>query len=95
MSTLAEIEVAADALSLEEKERLLRFLAIQLRRERTPLKPQTPSKEEMMTGFAGDETETTRGTHSVLDIPPVSVGRILRPLSSDDDLLDEMLEGRA
>ena len=32
--------------------------------------------------------------HSVLDILPVSVGHILRPLSSDDDLLGEMLEGR-
>lgn len=29
---------------------------------------------------------------SVLDIPSVSVGRILVPLSSDDDLLGEMLE---
>jgi hypothetical protein len=33
--------------------------------------------------------------HSILDIPPVSVGAVLRPLSSDDDLLDEMLDGRA
>jgi hypothetical protein len=33
-------------------------------------------------------------THSVLDIPTVSVGRILRPLSPEDDLLGEMLEGR-
>jgi hypothetical protein len=33
--------------------------------------------------------------HSIMDIPPVSVGAVLRPLSSDDDLLDEMLEGRA
>ena len=33
--------------------------------------------------------------HSILDIPPVSVGGVLRPLTSDDDLLDEMLEGRA
>ena len=32
--------------------------------------------------------------HSVLDIAPVNVGRILRPLSSADDLLGEMLEGR-
>jgi hypothetical protein len=32
--------------------------------------------------------------HSVLDIPSVSVGHILRPLSSGDDLLGEMLEGR-
>jgi hypothetical protein len=33
--------------------------------------------------------------HSILDIPPVSVGAVLRPLTSDDDLLGEMLEGRA
>lgn len=32
--------------------------------------------------------------HSVLDIPPVSVGRVLRPLTSEDDLLGEMLDGR-
>jgi len=34
-------------------------------------------------------------SHSILDIPPVSVGAVLRPLTSDDDLLGEMLEGRA
>lgn len=33
--------------------------------------------------------------HSILDIPPVSMGKMLRPLSPDDDLLDEMLEGRS
>jgi len=33
--------------------------------------------------------------HSVLDIPTVSVGAVLRPLTSDDDLLDEILDGRA
>jgi hypothetical protein len=33
-------------------------------------------------------------SHSVLDIPPVSIGAMLRPLTSDDDLLGEMLEGR-
>ncbi len=32
--------------------------------------------------------------HSVLDIPTVSVGAVLRPLTADDDLLGEMLEGR-
>jgi hypothetical protein len=32
--------------------------------------------------------------HSVLDIPAVSVGGVLRPFNSDDDLLGEMLEGR-
>jgi hypothetical protein len=33
--------------------------------------------------------------HSVLDIPTVSVGAILRPLTRDDDILGEMLEGRS
>ena len=33
--------------------------------------------------------------HSILDIPHVRVGAVLRPLTSDDDLLAEMLEGRA
>ena len=32
--------------------------------------------------------------HSILDIPPVSMGKMLRPLGPDDDLLEEMLEGR-
>jgi len=32
--------------------------------------------------------------HSVLDIPAVSIGEILKPFSSDDDILGEMLEGR-
>ena len=31
---------------------------------------------------------------SILDIPPVSLGQVLRPLIGDDDLLGEMLEGR-
>jgi hypothetical protein len=33
--------------------------------------------------------------HSVLDIPTVSVGMVLRPLTFDDDLLGEMREGQA
>ena len=33
--------------------------------------------------------------HSILNIPTVSVGAVLRPLTADDDLLGEMLEGRA
>ena len=32
--------------------------------------------------------------HSVLDIPPVSMGKMIRPLGPDDDLLEEMLQGR-
>ena len=34
-------------------------------------------------------------SHSVLDIATVSLGSVLRPLTSDDDLLGEMLEGRS
>jgi hypothetical protein len=37
--------------------------------------------------------EASQG-HSILDIPSVSVGAVLRPLTPDDDLLGEMLEGR-
>jgi hypothetical protein len=37
---------------------------------------------------------TKQGGHSIMDIPPVSIGAILHPLTSDDDLLGEMLEGR-
>jgi hypothetical protein len=33
-------------------------------------------------------------SHSVLDIATVTLGSVLRPLASDDDLLGEMLEGR-
>jgi hypothetical protein len=33
-------------------------------------------------------------SHSVLDIATVSLGSVLRPLTSDDDLLGEILEGR-
>ena len=35
-----------------------------------------------------------RPPHSILDIPPVSLGPVLRPLTAEDDLLGEMLEGR-
>ena len=39
------------------------------------------------------QKETSR-SHSVLDIATVSLGSVLDPLASDDDLLGEMLEGR-
>jgi hypothetical protein len=35
-----------------------------------------------------------QGSHSVLDIPTVNLGAMLKPLTSDDDLLGEMLEDR-
>jgi hypothetical protein len=33
--------------------------------------------------------------HSILDIPAVSLGSVLRPFTSEDDLLGDMLEGRS
>jgi hypothetical protein len=33
--------------------------------------------------------------HSILDIPPVSVGAVLHPFSTDDGLLGDMLEDRS
>ena len=58
MSTLAEIEKAADALSPEEKERLILFLAARLRGEgvRTP-PPRTLSREQVDAWIAEDEAE--------------------------------------
>jgi hypothetical protein len=72
MSTLTEIERAADALPLDQQEILLERLSERMRSRRK------------------------NGTliHSVLDIAPVSLGRLIRPLNMDDDLLDEMLEAR-
>jgi formylmethanofuran dehydrogenase subunit A len=35
-----------------------------------------------------------QGSHSYIDIPSVSVGTVLQPLTPDDDILGEMLEGR-
>ena len=40
-------------------------------------------------------TQRQLPAHSVLDIPPVPLGRILRPLTADDDILGEMLAGRS
>jgi hypothetical protein len=72
MSTLAEIERAADALPQDQQERLFERLSERMRRRRLNSIP----------------------PHSVLDIAPVSLGRVIGPLSADDDLLGEMLEGR-
>jgi hypothetical protein len=33
--------------------------------------------------------------HGLLDIPPVSLGSVVRSVTADDDLLAEMLEGRS
>jgi hypothetical protein len=62
-----------------------------------------PEGQEVTVVTAGTELDTAASAisvgraqrHSALDIPPVSLGSMLRPLSADDDLLGEMLEGRS
>ena len=58
MSTLVEIETAADSLPSEQKEELLRFLAMRLRKERILSKARIYSDEEL----AAMLTEDQRGT---------------------------------
>ena len=62
MSTLPEIETAADSLPIEQKEELLRFLAMRLRKERTLLKPRIYSEEELAAMIA--EVQRATGTAS-------------------------------
>ena len=60
MSTLTEIETAADSLSVEEKEELLRFLAMRLRKDRTTPKPRIYSDAGLATMLAEDEADGER-----------------------------------
>jgi hypothetical protein len=59
---------------------------------------QLPEGEEVTvlspaTSPAGSQIDGQR-RHSVLDIETIDLGRIIQPLTSEDDLLGEMLEGR-
>jgi hypothetical protein len=60
MSTLIEIEAAADSLSSEEKEELLRFLAMRWRKDRATPKPRIYSDEELATMLAEDKADGQR-----------------------------------
>ena len=61
MTTLSEIEAAADALSVEQKRELLLFLAERLRAERAPLpEPRRFSREQIRDWLAEDEADTKR-----------------------------------
>lgn len=60
MSTLVEIEVAADSLSSKEKEELLRFLAIRLRKDRPQPAPRIYSDAELAAMLAEDEADGLR-----------------------------------
>jgi len=57
MSTVQEIEAAADLLPVEQKEELLRFLAVRLRKERQQSQPRIYSNQEVATMLAEDEAD--------------------------------------
>ena len=61
MSTLAEIEAAADGLPPEEKQELILFLATPLRRAGVKLPPPRKfSREQIASWIAEDEQEMQR-----------------------------------
>lgn len=61
MSTLAEIERAADALPAEQKQELMLFLAARLRAEGARLpEPRQFSRDRIETWIAEDEAELNR-----------------------------------
>jgi len=60
MSTLAEIEAAAERLSAEEKQELFRFLATRLRGRRPQTAPRIYSDDEIATMLAEDEADGQR-----------------------------------
>jgi hypothetical protein len=56
------------------------------------------NQQKSLVDWLSDRMRTQRSDsappHGVLDIAPVSLGKVLRALESDDDVLDEMLENR-
>ena len=66
MSTLAEIETAAESLPGDQKEELLRYLAMRLRKERTLPKPRVYSEEELVAMIAEDESDGDTPPEKVL-----------------------------
>jgi hypothetical protein len=71
MSTLDEIEAAAQALPQDQQRKLFEWLGARL------AEPQSPTRR-----------------HSILDLAPISVGKIIHLPGTEDDLLGEMLEDR-
>jgi hypothetical protein len=60
MSTLVEIEAAADALPEDQKEELLRFLAMRLRKQRAESSVRIYGKDELASMIAEDEADGER-----------------------------------
>ena len=69
MSILTEIEAAADSLSSEDKEALLRFLAMRLRKERASAEPRIYADDKMTAMLAEDEADGTRLREETLNLP--------------------------
>jgi hypothetical protein len=88
MSTLAEVEAAIPQLSAEELAELERLVA-KLRREKESAQQQgkRPSLRDIKPVSVG-------AIRSALDLPPLDLGRMLRPLGTREEWYDEMLEGR-
>jgi hypothetical protein len=65
MSTLGEIEAAADGLPPEQKQELLLFLAMRLRAEGVPLpEPRRFSSEQMAAWIKEDDADMRRFSES-------------------------------
>lgn len=60
MSTVQEIEAAAELLPVDKKEELLRFLAVRLRKDRSLPPPRIYSTEEVAAMVAEDEADGER-----------------------------------
>jgi hypothetical protein len=60
MTTLSEIEAAAESLTSEEKQELLRFLAMRLRGQRRAAKSRIYSDEEIAAMLEEDEADGQR-----------------------------------
>jgi hypothetical protein len=60
MTTLSEIEAAAESLTAQEKLELLRFLAMRLRGQRPRAKPRIYSDEEIAAMLDEDEADGQR-----------------------------------
>ena len=60
MSTLAEIEAAADALPPEQQQELFLFLAVRLRGDGAPLPPPREFSREQIAAWVADDEEGMR-----------------------------------
>ena len=69
MSTLDEIEDAAESLSADEKEILLRFLAMSLRKDRATPEPRRYTEEELTAMLAEDEADGEKSREDTQNLP--------------------------